>query len=145
MSEEKKREVEVSRREFIKDAGLIAGSAAIGSIAALAAVPTETASAQAAPVSLEVFDPTGAYEVTTVHAKRLDSLEGKTICEVSNGSWEDKRTFPLIRGLLQKQFPTAKFVPFDKFPVGTVQIQTKELVDAVKAAGCQAAIVGNAG
>ena len=59
------------------------------------------------PVTLEVFDPTGASEVTEVHAPRLDTLDGKTICEISQEpdgqSWEARRTFPFIRELLKKR------------------------------------------
>ena len=97
------------------------------------------------PVTLEVYDPTGAIEVTQLFAPRLADLNGKTICEVSNGSWEDSRTFPAIRELLQRQFPTAKFVPYTEFPVGSAVIDVDKIGDMVKQKGCQAAIVGNAG
>jgi len=73
-------------------------------------------------------------------------LEGKTICEVWNGSWEGQRTFPLIRELLQEQFPTAKFITWDQFPLlPSVGGDPPGLEEAVKALGCQAAILGNAG
>ncbi len=138
-------EANISRREFIKDAGLIAGSAAIGSIASLATAPVETASAQATPVSLEIFDPTGAFEVTQTFAPRIDTLAGKTVCFVTNGSWEASRTDPYILGLLQKQFPTAKFIPSSDLPKLSTTIEIPGLEDALKKVGCQAAIVGNAG
>lgn len=96
-------------------------------------------------VTLEVFNPCGLVGTTSPHAPRLSELNGKTICEVSNGSWEDDRIFPLIRGLLQKQFPTAKFIPYTEFPVGSDQIDIDEIGRIVKDRGCQAAIVGNAG
>jgi hypothetical protein len=102
--------------------------------------------AEAAPVTLTVADPTGALEVTTLHAPRVDDLNGKTICEIStNLTWEAYRTFPVIRGLLQKLYPTAKIIPFTEFPNGSENIDTPETADAVVAAGCQAAIVGNGG
>jgi ABC-type amino acid transport substrate-binding protein len=94
---------------------------------------------------LEVFDPSGAYEVTALHAKRLDTLAGKTICELSNGSWEDNRTFPVIRELLQKQYPTIKIVTYDNFPVGKDEMSSQPAIDAVRAAGCQGVVLGNAG
>jgi hypothetical protein len=102
-------------------------------------------SAAEGPVTLKVYDPTGAIEVTQLHARRLDDLNGRTICELSNGSWEDNRTFPVIRELLQRQFSTAKIVPYTEFPVGNVQIDVDTTADLVKKKGCQAAIVGNAG
>jgi hypothetical protein len=100
-----------------------------------------------APVTLKVFDPTGAIEVTQLFAPRLSDLNVKTICEVSNTSWEAARTFPLIRELLIKQYPTAKIIDFTRFPSGTTTIsdENSKLGDKLKAAGCQAAIVGNAG
>jgi len=104
------------------------------------------ATAAAGPVTLELPDPTGALEVTQLFSARLDDLAGKTICEVSNSSWEAARTFPLIRELLQKQFPTAKIIPYTEFTMGSNQIGNDlELGNKLKAAGCQAAIVGNAG
>jgi hypothetical protein len=99
----------------------------------------------AGPVTLEVFDPTGAIEVTVTHAPRLDTLEGKTICEVGDGLWEDDRTFPLIRELLQNAYPTATIIPYTRFPSGTENIDTDALQEAILAAGCDGAILGNAG
>ena len=60
-------------------------------------------------VKLEVFDPSGFTESAkpSLYAPRLPDLNGKTICELSNGSgWEINRTFPLIRQLLKRaDFP----------------------------------------
>ncbi len=61
--------------------------------------------------SLEVYDPTGTIEMTELYAPRLADLSGKTICELSDLTWEDHRTFPLIRELLQKRFPDVKIIP----------------------------------
>ena len=96
-------------------------------------------------VTLEVFDPCGSVEVTTPHAPRLSDLNGKTIGELSNGRYEYERTFPLIRELLQKQFPTVKIIPYTEFPVGVDRIDTDEIGKIVKSKGCDAVIVGNAG
>jgi hypothetical protein len=96
-------------------------------------------------VTLEVYDPTGSVEVSLLFAPRLDTVEGKVICEVSNGGWEAGRMFPLIRELLQKQFPTAEFIPYTEFPVGIFDIDIAEIGEMAKEKGCEAAIVGNAG
>lgn len=96
-------------------------------------------------MTLEVYDPSGGYEVTQLHAPRIDSLAGKTICELSNGSWEDARTFPAIRELLQNQYPDATIVPFTDFPVGSLEIDTDQTGTLLQEKGCQAVIVGNAG
>jgi hypothetical protein len=98
----------------------------------------------ASPVTLSVSDPSGGIEVSQLFSPRLSDLNGATICEVSNGMWESARTFPLISQLLQKQFPTAKIVSYDQFPTAATAVNQK-LIDAVKAAGCQAVIIGNAG
>ena len=97
------------------------------------------------PVTLKVYDPTGAIEVTQLFAPRLADLNGKTICELSNASWEAYRTFPVIRDLLQKQFPTAKIIPYTEFPEGTAKIDVPNIGNVVKQKGCNAVIVGNAG
>jgi hypothetical protein len=97
------------------------------------------------PVTLEVYNPTGSFQITQTFAPRLADLGGKTICEITNGSWEGDRTFPRIRQLLQRQYPTAKLMAFDQFPVLDTKVDIAGLEDAVRKAGCQAAIVGNAG
>ena len=115
-------------------------------------VPTEVAELEeriaeleAGPVTLEVYNPTGAFEVAELHAPRLDTLAGKTICELSNGSWQAHRAFLLIRELLLQQFPDATIVPYTEFPTGIGPIDTDETAKMLKEKGCQAAIVGNAG
>lgn len=122
--------------------------AIIVGLIAMSGVPWVNKATAQTPATLTVYDPTGAFEVTQTFAPRLPDLNGKTICELSNDSWETYRTFPVIRELLQRQFPTAKFIPWDQFPHGNVAergIDNDETIKKVKAAGCQAVIVGNAG
>jgi hypothetical protein len=121
----------------------------VGILCALVVSSVNEAAAQA-PVTLKVYDPTGAFEVTQTFSPRLADLSGKTICELSNNSWEHNRTFPAITQLLQNQFPTAKIIAYDQLPSGmstvsTPGIDSDSTAAAVKAAGCQAVIVGNAG
>lgn len=104
-----------------------------------------TMAQESSRVTLEVYDPCGALDTTQVHAPRLESLAGKTICEVSNASWEDKRTFGRVRELLQKRFPDLKIIPLTEFPSGVHYVDVDNIGDLVKAKGCDAAIVGNAG
>ena len=94
-------------------------------------------------VSLEVYDPTGMVERTVCHAPRLADLSGKTICELSDLQWEDYRTFPQIRELLQKRFPDAKIIPYTEFP-GAYGVDAEALAKLIKEKGCEAVIVGNA-
>ncbi|MFC2034798.1 hypothetical protein ACFLUJ_01585 [Chloroflexota bacterium] len=93
--------------------------------------------------SLEVYDPTGGTEAVECHAPRLADLSGKTICELSDRLWEDYRTFPLLRELLQRRFPDAKIIPYTEFP-SIYGIDADVLSRLVKEKGCNAVIVGNA-
>lgn len=114
----------------------------LGTLLALAVAGSASA---ADPVTLTVYNPTGATQVTETFAPRLSDLNGKTICEVTIGIWEANRTFPFIRDLIQKQFPTATLVPFDKIVRLSETRDIPGLEESVQKAGCQAAIIGNAG
>ena len=106
---------------------------------------TENATIAANPVTIEVYSPTGAIEVTQLFSPRLSDLHGKTICELSNDSWEAQRTFPIIRELLQRQFPTAKIIPYTEFVRGKSELENAEDIgDIVVKKGGQAVITGNA-
>lgn len=96
------------------------------------------------PAILKVGDPTGASEITEVHASRLDTLEGKIICELSNDAWQAHRVLPEIRRLLRERFPTAKFVPYTEFPTGNEAIDTEKAAELVARRGAHAVIIGNA-
>ncbi len=98
---------------------------------------------ETARVSLEVYDPTGILETTQSHASRLDSLEGKTICELSDSIWEDYRTFPVIRELLKKKYPGLKIIPYTEFPT-LIDVDARVLTELVRSKGCDGAIIGNA-
>jgi len=93
---------------------------------------------------LEVFNPTGATEITKPHAPRLDTLEGKMICMLSNDSWQAHRTFPLIERYLQERFPTATIIPHTEFPMGNTGIDSDGIGDLVAEKGCKAVVIGNA-
>ena len=118
-----------------------------------ASLPCAKGALAANPVTLRLYDPSGAFEVRQVFAPRLNDLNGKTICELSDGQWEDNRTFPVIRESLQRLFPTAKIIPYTEFPHessgsasgGGFAIDLDSTANLVKQKGCQAAIVGNAG
>jgi hypothetical protein len=113
-------------------------------------VPPTSAPAPAGPVTLKVFDPSGAFEVTQLNAPRLDTLAGKTICGLGY-PWEFPTTFALISDLLKKQYPTATFIPstdltkFPNYPGGSDWRADAKVAEKIKKAGCDAVIVGNAG
>ncbi|HEX9077237.1 MAG TPA: twin-arginine translocation signal domain-containing protein [Anaerolineae bacterium] len=149
MSERKKRdEAQVSRRDFIKGAGLVAGSVAIGSTALIAAAPAPQAptptAGQATPVTLEVLDPVGPLEVTALYSKRLDTLEGKRI-GYTEGTWMVGTAKPLVMDLLKKQYPTMVEVP-NVPQYGTFQsMSDADIAKWMKDNQVDGMIVGNAG
>ncbi len=132
----------MKKRHYV---GSLLALAFSGGLISMLGVPFSRDAAAQNPVTLKVYDPTGAFQVSQTFAPRLADLNGKTICELSDDSWEAPRTFPAIRLLLQKQFPTAKFITSDQFPTLLTGTDIAGLEDAVKAKGCQGAIVGNAG
>jgi hypothetical protein len=93
---------------------------------------------------VEFYDPSGTLEVTQSFAARLDSLEGRKIGFVTNEQWQAFRMLPLLRDLLQRDFPTAELLPIDAYPQGNVLIPTEETARLVKQSGVDAVIVGNA-
>lgn len=94
--------------------------------------------------ALEVFDPSGATEVTHLHADRLVGLEGKTIGLISNDMWQAHRMLPLLKEYLERRYPTATVIPETEFPMGIGEIDSEETVDRLEELGADAAIVGNA-
>ncbi|MFH1651183.1 MAG: hypothetical protein ABID87_03650 [Chloroflexota bacterium] len=103
------------------------------------------------PSDFEVISPVSGATAATgqaVSAPRLETLNGKTICEAYNDMFRGERTFPGIRELLKKRYPDARFVPYDELPyLGVVSIEEglKELPGALKKKGCDALIAGNGG
>ncbi len=97
----------------------------------------------------EVVSPLGesTQEVRQL-APRLDTLEGKTICEVYNGGFRGDKTFPKIRELLKKRYPAIKFIPYTEIPESSmyaIDDVLKVLPDVFRQKGCDAVISGNAG
>ena len=94
-------------------------------------------------MKLEVYNPTGAIEITERHASRLPDLTDKIICELSDRVWEDFRIFPRIRELLSKKYPGSTIIPYTEFP-NIYGIEEDVLIEKLREKGAQAAIVGNA-
>ena len=95
-------------------------------------------------IIMEVFNPTGATKLTSLHASRLDTLKGKTICELSNGDWEANRILPHISALLKTQFPDIKIIPYTELPKGREQIDFDGIGELIKKKGCDGVIVSSA-
>ena len=95
-------------------------------------------------IRLEFYDPSGSVEVTQPHAPRLASLAGKRIGFVSNEQWQAYRALPLLKQMLEEDFPGIDVLPIDVFPQGNALIGTAETAALVKKSGVDAVIIGNA-
>ncbi|MCB1739166.1 MAG: hypothetical protein KDK91_02270 [Gammaproteobacteria bacterium] len=93
---------------------------------------------------LEVFDPSGATEVTQLHAPRLTQLSGKTIGFLSNDMWQAHRMLPALREWLTSQHDDITLIAENEFPMGNNAIDTEETVDLLQSRGVDAVIIGNA-
>ena len=93
---------------------------------------------------IEFYDPSGALEVTQKHAPRLDTLAGKRIGFVSNEQWQAYRMLPMLKEMLEADFPGVEVLPIDAYPQGNALIGTEETAAQVKKSGVDAVIVGNA-
>lgn len=104
---------------------------------------------------LKVVSPLGANvtERTTPLAPRLDTLNGKTICEIWNGGFKADVMFPIIETMLRERYPAARTVSYAEFPAVTIfsldPVNKAATLEAVKnallAKGCDAVITGNGG
>ncbi len=93
--------------------------------------------------TMNVYDPSGATEIIHLHAERLPSLDGYTICLLSDFLWEAERTMPRIAENLSYSHPDALIVPSDELP-DIYRLHLDDVEAAVEEKGCDAAIVGNA-
>ena len=101
----------------------------------------------------KVVSPLGDETVEEIPmAPRLDTLEGKTICLVANGSFKSNITLSVITGLLSTAYPTAQVIPYTEMqksfkapPPGTITPERAVLETAFREKGCDAVISGNGG
>lgn len=103
--------------------------------------------------ALKVVSPLGDETVEEITmAPRLDSLEGKTICLVANGSFKSNVTLSVIADLLSKKYATSKVIPYTDMPrsfkappPGTMTTERTALEAVFREKGCDAVITGNGG
>jgi hypothetical protein len=93
---------------------------------------------------LAFHDPSGSLGATEAYAPRLATLTGKRIGFLSNEQWQAYRTLPLLKQLLETDFPGIDVLPIDAFPQGNASISTEETAELVKRSGVDAVIIGNA-
>lgn len=95
-------------------------------------------------MKLEFHDPAGALAVATPHAKRLDTLVGKKIGFLSNEQWQAYRMLPMLKQLIERDFPGAQVLEPTAFPTGNGKIGTEATAKLVLESGVDAVIVANA-
>ena len=81
-------------------------------------------------------------------APRLETLAGKTVCELWNYLYRGDLSFAIIETFLKKQYPNIKFINFSAF--GNVHGKNeREVIEALPGKleeyGCDAVISGNGG
>ncbi len=94
--------------------------------------------------TLEVFDPSGATEITALHAPRLGSLEGKKVALLSDDMWQAHRILPLIGDYLTARYPSLTLVRETELPMGNAGIDNPETAERLVDMGVDAVVVGNA-
>ena len=79
-------------------------------------------------------------------AKRLDTLEGKTIGFMWNGVFFGDKMFPVIEKQLADRYPLSKFVFFEEFSITQGQGEIAKTIAAspekIKQYNCDAVISG---
>ncbi len=95
-------------------------------------------------MTLEFYDPSSAIEVKQRFAPRLAGLAGKRLGFVSNDQWQAFRMLPLLKKLLEADFPGIEVLPIDAFPQGNAVIGSEETAAQVKQSGVDAVVIGNA-
>ena len=104
----------ISRRDFLKDAGLLAGGAIIGSPVLLTACNGEGNSTDVStkPNLITVLNPKGQPPpiVLVPMAPRLDTLDGKTIYVVDINYTGTRQFQEELAGVLSEQYPSANVI-----------------------------------
>jgi Asp/Glu/hydantoin racemase len=95
-------------------------------------------------ITLEFHDPTGITDVTQRHALRPPSLNGKRIGFLTNEQWQAYYALPLLKEMINQDFPDAEVLAIDAFPKGNEAIGTDEAARRLKKSGVDAVIIGNA-
>jgi hypothetical protein len=93
--------------------------------------------------ALTVFDPSGATEITRLHAPRLETLANKNIAMLSDDMWQAHRILPLIREYLESTYGL-EVIPETAFPMGSTPMDRDETADMFVERGVDAVVVGNA-
>src|SRR5437867_4803473 len=115
-------------------------------------ITVTAAEASAEPV-YKIVSPMGESTAKmTAMARRLDTLDGKTVGMVWNHAFKADVTLPAIAEELKKRYPGIKIVPYTAMPTaplpetpGPGRHESDALIAAFKAQHCDAVITGNGG
>lgn len=95
-------------------------------------------------IELEFYDPSGRLEITQRHAARLPTLSGKRIGILSGEQWQAHRTLPMLKSMMEADFPDVEVLPVDTFPQGEHAVGEESTIRQVKESGVDGMIIGNA-
>jgi hypothetical protein len=111
-----------------------------------AGVAEVTPAAAAGGAVYEVVYPLGKLGLEVMSpAPSIPDLNGKTVCELWHAEFQGDITFPVIRELLQKQFPDVNIIPYTEFEASKVTTEIPGVVAQIKEKGCNVVIGGNGG
>jgi len=99
---------------------------------------------------VEVVSPLGLEAVRQAGvARRIQSLDGKTVGEFWNGVFKGDLAFPVIREALKKRYPGLRVVPYTEFPhaphndhAASQRELARRMAVLAKEKGCDAVISG---
>jgi hypothetical protein len=134
---------DVSRRDFLKDAGLVVGVPAAGTTLIQDAFAAGTSQAASTPqkVELELLNPMGVIDPpkTLGITPRVATLDGKKIALIHNNKPGAKTFLDAVEELLKQKYPTATFARFDT----TINLADKPEKYRAMADSCDAFVLGS--
>jgi len=159
----------ITRRKFIRNAGIIAGGTALGSGFLLSSCNNSSGESEVTRTITKTVTQTngqtgtGVYEVLnpcgepTLRAEpvtsRLDTLDGKTVAMISNADHRANQTLPIMAELLKEKYPNVNIIPHDEMPIAGIEVTSpdtqqqkrEEFEAAFQDKGVDAIISGNGG
>jgi hypothetical protein len=142
MRNENRDEGEVSRRIFLRNAGLAFGVPAVGSKLSLASdVAATAAPITPAGVELNLLNPKGVIDSPPMLgiSPRVSNLDGKRIAMIHNNKPGAKTFLNAVEELLKARYPNTTFVHFDT----NINLADKPEKYAEMANACDAFILGS--
>ncbi|MFC1892148.1 hypothetical protein ACFLZT_07130 [Thermodesulfobacteriota bacterium] len=101
----------------------------------------------------EAVSPVGDVAIETIPVSPgLDTLEGKTICELSADMYSYDVSYPVIREVFKQRYDGVEIIPHTEFPEITMMTSGPEYQNYVenqiamlKRRNCDAVLLGNGG